>query len=67
MLATPKQAACRGAGLDDESPHVLRHACATWLMRRGAAETPRKGSVGIRAASTGLIETRNRLARELPG
>src|SRR5262249_21046728 len=27
--------ACRRAGLQDVSPHVLRHTCATWLMQRG--------------------------------
>lgn len=27
--------ACTRAGLDDVTPHVLRHTCATWLMQRG--------------------------------
>jgi integrase len=26
--------ACRRAALDDVSPHILRHTCATWLMQR---------------------------------
>lgn len=27
--------ACARAGLDDVTPHTLRHTCATWLMQRG--------------------------------
>lgn len=27
--------ACRKAGLQDVSPHTLRHTCATWLAQRG--------------------------------
>ena len=27
--------ACRRACLDDVTPHVLRHTCATWLMQAG--------------------------------
>jgi len=27
--------ACTRAGLNDVTPHVLRHTCATWLMQRG--------------------------------
>jgi integrase len=27
--------ACRRAGIEDVSPHSLRHTCATWLMQRG--------------------------------
>jgi integrase len=27
--------ACRKAGLEDVSPHTLRHTAATWLMQSG--------------------------------
>lgn len=27
--------ACRNAGLDDVSPHTLRHTCGTWMAQRG--------------------------------
>ncbi|QDM19235.1 tyrosine-type recombinase/integrase [Tardiphaga sp. vice278] len=29
------ESACVRAGLEDVTPHVLRHTCATWLMQRG--------------------------------
>jgi integrase len=29
--------ACKRAGLNDVTPHVLRHTCATWLMQRGVS------------------------------
>lgn len=28
-------AACERAGLDDVTPHTLRHTCATWLAQSG--------------------------------
>jgi len=28
-------AACRRAGLENVSPHTLRHTCTTWLMQKG--------------------------------
>lgn len=28
-------AACRDAGLDDVTPHTLRHTCGTWLAQAG--------------------------------
>ena len=27
--------ACNKAGLEDVTPHTLRHTCVTWLMQRG--------------------------------
>jgi len=29
--------ACARAGLDDVSPHVLRHTCGTWMAQRGVS------------------------------
>jgi integrase len=39
--------ACRRAGLDDVSPHVLRHTCATWLMQRGVPMWDAAGFLGM--------------------
>lgn len=27
----------RAAGLDDVTPHVLRHTCAAWLLKEGVS------------------------------
>jgi integrase len=37
-IANPKKgfaAACKRAGLDDVTPHTMRHTTATWLMQKG--------------------------------
>jgi integrase len=39
--------ACRRAGLDGVSPHVLRHTCATWLMQRGVPMWEAAGFLGM--------------------
>jgi integrase len=39
--------ACRKAKLDDVSPHVLRHTCATWLMQRGVPTWEAAGFLGM--------------------
>jgi integrase len=39
--------ACRRAGLDDVTPHVLRHTCATWLMQRGVPMWEAAGFLGM--------------------
>jgi integrase len=39
--------ACRRAGLEDVSPHVLRHTCATWLMQRGVPMWEAAGFLGM--------------------
>jgi hypothetical protein len=39
--------ACRRAGLDGVSPHVLRHTCATWFMQRGVPMWEAAGFLGI--------------------
>jgi integrase len=39
--------ACRHAKLDDVSPHVLRHTCATWLMQRGVPMWDAAGFLGM--------------------
>jgi len=43
-------AAARAAGLDDVSPHVLRHTCATWLMQEGVNLWDAAGFLGMTAA-----------------
>lgn len=39
--------ACRRAGLEDVSPHVLRHTCATWLMQRRVPMWEAAGFLGM--------------------
>ncbi|RAI35749.1 tyrosine-type recombinase/integrase [Rhodoplanes serenus] len=39
--------ACKRAGLDDVSPHTLRHTCATWLMQRGVPMWDAAGFLGM--------------------
>ena len=39
--------ACRKAGLEGVSPHVLRHSCATWLMQRGVPMWEAAGFLGM--------------------
>ena len=43
-------AACRVAGLDDVSPHTLRHTRATWLMQAGIDVWEAAGSLGMSVA-----------------
>ncbi|MEM6383451.1 MAG: site-specific integrase [Pseudomonadota bacterium] len=40
-------AACRRAGLQDVSPHTLRHTCATWLMQNGVSMYEASGFLGM--------------------
>ena len=40
-------AAARAAGLDDVTPHVLRHTCATWLMQEGVNLWDAAGFLGM--------------------
>jgi len=46
-VKTGFKAACRRAGLDDVSPHTLRHTCATWLMQRGVDKWQACGFLGM--------------------
>jgi integrase len=39
--------ACRRAGLDEVTPHTLRHTCATWLMQRGVPKWEAAGFLGM--------------------
>jgi integrase len=39
--------ACRKSKLEDVSPHVLRHTCATWLMQRGVPMWEAAGFLGM--------------------
>jgi integrase len=39
--------ACRHAGLEGVSPHVLRHTCATWLMQAGVPIWEAAGFLGM--------------------
>jgi integrase len=32
-------AACRRAGIEDATPHTLRHTAATWIMQSGKVPT----------------------------
>lgn len=41
-------AACARAGLEDVTPHVLRHTAATWLMRRGVPIWEAAGFLAMR-------------------
>jgi integrase len=45
--------AARRAGLDDVTPHTLKHTCATWLMQRGV---PTWEAAGFLATSRETIE-----------
>jgi integrase len=40
-------AACDRAGIEDASPHVLRHTCATWLMQNGVEQWQAAGFLGM--------------------
>jgi integrase len=40
-------AACQAAGLEDVSPHTLRHTRATWLMQAGIDPWEAAGSLGM--------------------
>lgn len=37
-VKTAFRTACRRAGLEDASPHTLRHTCATWALQGGQAD-----------------------------
>jgi len=41
------RAAARAAGLENVSPHTLRHTAATWLMQRGADPWAAAGYLGL--------------------
>ncbi len=45
-------AACKRAGLEDVTPHTLRHTAATWLMQRG---TPIWEAAGYLAMSENML------------
>lgn len=44
-------AACKLAGLNDVTPHTLRHTCATWLMQAGVPIWEAAGFVGMSQAT----------------
>ena len=46
------EAACKRAGLDEVTPHTLRHTAATWLMQRG---TPTWEAAGFLAMSEKML------------
>ena len=39
--------ACERAGLEDVTPHTLRHTCATWLMQKGVKRFEVAGYLGM--------------------
>ena len=41
------EAAVRAAQLEDVTPHILRHTCATWLMQGGANLWDAAGFLGM--------------------
>lgn len=41
------EAACARAGLDDVTPHTLRHTAATWLMQRRTEKWAAAGFLGM--------------------
>lgn len=41
------EAACARAGLDDVTPHTLRHTAATWLMQRSTEKWAAAGFLGM--------------------
>lgn len=43
--------ACTRAGLQEVTPHVLRHTCATWLMQRGVPTWEAAGFLGMTEAT----------------
>ena len=46
------EAAAKPAGLEDVTPHTLRHTAATWLMQRG---TPTWEAAGFLAMSEKML------------
>jgi integrase len=59
VLGTPREAytgfmrAAKAAGLNDVSPHTVRHTAATWMARQG---TPLWKIAGILGNSTAMVE-----------
>jgi integrase len=41
------KAACRRAGLEEVSPHTLRHTAATWMMQKGVPKWEVAGFLGM--------------------
>ena len=46
-IKTAWAAACRDAGIDDASPHTLRHTAITWAMQGGARIEDASGFFGL--------------------